>query len=95
MELKNFSSFSQLVNNTSRKERNNLFGTSLVYSSEYDIEAVAENVEQLIIHTKGYIEALEYAKGLIDQEKTTARQKKDVLRKLSERSLDELEKLIS
>lgn len=95
MKTQNFSSFAQLVNNTSRKERNQMFGSSLVYSAEYDIETVAENVNNLITLTKGYLESLEYVQGLINDEKANYRQKKALLLKLSELTVEELKSKIS
>lgn len=93
-DLQSCRNFAQLVNNTSRKERKSLFGSSIVYSEEYDIEAVAAKVTKLLTLMDGYKDALTWVLTLIDEEKATAKERKQLIQKLNTYSVDDLKRLL-
>lgn len=91
---KQFRSFSELVNGTTRKERNAMFGSSLVYKDAYDIETIAKKVAELVQATKHYLEGLEAVLHLLEAEANEAEQKKVLLKILQAKPLSELKELV-
>lgn len=91
---KEFQSFHELVNGTSRKERNAMFGSSLVYSEEYDTGTTLIKVGELVKATKHYLEGLETVVKLLEAEQAEAERKKELLKKLYSKPISELEELL-
>lgn len=91
---KEFQSFHELVNGTSRKERNAMFGSSLVYSEEYDTSTTLIKVGELVKATKHYLEGLETVVKLLEAEQAEAERKKELLKKLYSKPISELEELL-
>lgn len=60
-----FQSFNDLVRSTSRKDRNNLFGQSLVYEENCKLEDMAKKVAELLQETVCHLNNLKEVQSLI------------------------------
>jgi hypothetical protein len=90
---KQFNSFSELVNDTTRIERNNLFGSAVVYKSEFDVTDTYDRIKVLIAETKEHLTNLETLANLLQADLKEAEEKKAIIQKLQTISLDKLKEV--
>lgn len=92
-ETKSYSGFFDFVANTTRQQRNNLLGSAVVYSVDFDAESVETRVTNLIKQHEKCLEGLRAIKPLIELDVRNAQRRKEALSKLQQLSIEELEAL--
>ena len=90
---KKFQSFGELLKGTTRVERNSLFGSAVVYKSEYDVIDTFEKIKELIAETKEHLTNLETLASLMEADIKDAEQKKAIIKRLQTMSLDKLKEV--
>jgi hypothetical protein len=88
-----FRNFSELVSGTTRTERNNLFGSAVVYKPEYDVFETFEKVKLLIAETQEHLRNLENLANLMEADIKDAEQKKAIIERFKTMTLAELQEM--
>lgn len=91
--IKEFQSFNDLVRNTSRTERNNLFGQSLVYEENCKLEGIAKKVADLLEETESHLKHLKEVQSLIQADLKEAERKEELMKEISALSYEKLKEL--
>lgn len=88
-----FQSFNDLVRSTSRKDRNNLFGQSLVYEENCKLEDMAKKVAELLQETECHLNNLKVVQSLIQADLKESERKDELMKEFSALSYEKLKEL--
>lgn len=88
-----FQSFNDLVRSTSRKDRNNLFGQSLVYEENCKLEDMAKKVAELLQETVCHLNNLKEVQSLIQADLKESERKEELMKEISALSYEKLKEL--
>lgn len=88
-----FQSFNDLVRSTSRKDRNNLFGQSLVYEENCKLEDMAKKVAELLEDTESHLKHLKEVQSLIEDDLKESERKDELMKEFSALSYEKLKEL--
>ena len=91
--IKEFQSFNDLVRSTSRKDRNNLFGQSLVYEENCKLEDMAKKVAELLQETECHLKNLKEVQSLIEDDLKESERKDELMKEFSALSYEKLKEL--
>lgn len=96
VDVKEYSSFLDFVNKTTRRQRNAILGSAVVFDANgYDSELVANKIAHLIDYHQNCLEGLNLFKPLADKDVLESKRRKAALARLQTMPIEELENIVA